>query len=263
MAKRGGDTRIGVLGAGGRMGRALIEVVQATAGANLAGAVEKPGHAAMGEKITPDLIICANTSALAHSADVLVDFTSPHALAANLTAACDALCAIVVGTTGLTPANHAAIDEAAKTIPVLQTANTSLGVTMLAAIVQQAAARLGEDWDIEIAEMHHRFKADAPSGTALMLGAAVASGRGVKLADRAAKDRAAANAVRKPGEIGFASLRGGSVAGDHLVIFAADGERLEIGHRAETREIFARGAVRAAMWLAGKPAGRYSMQDIL
>lgn len=245
------------------MGQSIISRILDMKDAVLAGAAEKPGHPAMGRAIAPSLVICANTLALAHGADVLVDFTTPDALDANLTAACDAACAVVIGTTGLMPRHHKMIDEAAKTIPVLQTANTSVGVTMLAALVREAAQRLGDDWDIEIVEMHHRHKVDAPSGTALMLGEAAAAGRGVKLASVAAKDRASASGARKTGEIGFAALRGGSVAGDHMVIFAADGERVEIGHRAESREIFARGAVRAALWLAGKPAGRYTMQDML
>ena len=263
MAKRGGTARIGVLGAGGRMGQSIIEQVLATKDAVLAGAAEKPGHPAMGRSIAPSLVICANTLALAHSADVLVDFTIPDALEENLTAACDAACAIVIGTTGLTPKHHKLIDEAAKTIAVLQTANTSLGVTMLAALVKEAASRLGDDWDIEIAEMHHRHKVDAPSGTALMLGEAAAAGRGVKLSAAAVKGRAGADAVRKVGEIGFAALRGGSVAGDHQVIFASDGERIEIGHRAENRSIFARGAIKGAQWLVDQPAGRYDMKGVL
>jgi 4-hydroxy-tetrahydrodipicolinate reductase len=263
MAKRNGATRIGVLGAGGRMGRTIIELVRDTRNAVLAGAVEKPGHPAMGEEIAPSLVICGNTSALAHSADVLVDFTTPDAIEANLTAACDAGCGIVIGTTGLAAKHHSLIDEAAKTIAVLQTANTSLGVAMLAALVAQAAARLGPDWDIEIVETHHRHKIDAPSGTALMLGEAAARARGVDLDGVVAMDRARYAKARKTGDIGFASVRGGSVAGDHLVVLATDGERLELGHRAESRVIFARGAVRAALWLAGRPAGRYAMPDVL
>ena len=180
-----------------------------------------------------------------------------------LEAAIDGGCALVIGTTGLTHDDSLAIDEAARHIAVLQTANTSLGINMLAALVRQAAAALGEDWDIEITEMHHRHKVDAPSGTALLLGEAAAEGRGGRLADLAERGRDGADAKRAPGAIGMASLRGGSVAGDHQVIFAADGERLELGHRAESREIFARGAVRAACWLSGKPAGRYGMSDVL
>ena len=165
----------------------------------------------------------------------------------------------MIGTTGLTEEHHALIEAAARDVPVLQAANTSLGVNLLAALVQQAAARLGPDWDIEVLEMHHRHKVDAPSGTALLLGEAAARGRGVTLGatnlDRQGR--------REEGAIGIASLRGGSVAGDHLVVLATAGERLELGHRAESRAIFARGALKAALWLAGKPAGRYTMADML
>jgi 4-hydroxy-tetrahydrodipicolinate reductase len=155
------------------------------------------------------------------------------------------------------------IGEAATEIPLIQAANTSLGVNLLAHLVRETAARLGEDWDLEIFEMHHRMKADSPSGTALMLGRAGAEGRGVDLDSVADRGRDGLSGPREPGRIGFASLRGGSVAGEHLAIFAAEGERLELGHRAESRAIFARGAIEAALWLVGKPAGRYSMADVL
>ena len=145
---------------------------------------------------------------------------------------------------------------------MLQAANTSLGVNLLAHLVRETARRLGPDWDIEIAEMHHRHKKDAPSGTGLLLGRAAADGRGVDLAEVSDRGRDGMG-ERAEGHIGFAALRGGSVAGDHMVIFAGDGERIELGHRAESRDIFARGALRGALWLAGKPAGRYSMDDVL
>jgi 4-hydroxy-tetrahydrodipicolinate reductase len=194
---------------------------------------------------------------------VLVDFSSPAALDAHLAAACDAGVPIVIGTTGLSADHHALIDAAAAIVPVLQAANTSLGVNLLTHIVRETAARLGADWDIEILEMHHRHKVDAPSGTALLLGQAAAAGRGGTLEELSRYDRLGVAAARERGTIGYASLRGGSVAGDHVVIFAGDGERIELGHRAEDRTIFARGAVRAALWLAGKPAGRYAMTDLL
>ena len=235
-------TRIGILGSEGRMGLAIAAEI-ARVGGTLAGGIDAGG----------------DVRGLAKICDVLVDFTSPGALAGNLGAATAAGCAIVVGTTGLEARHHDLIDSAAADIAVLQAANTSLGVNLLAALVEQAAARLGDDWDIEIVEMHHRMKVDAPSGTALALGAAAAKGRGVAVAP-AVHDR---SGKREIGSIGYASLRGGSVAGDHMVVLAADGERLELGHRAETREIFARGAVRAAQWLAGKGAGRYAMRDVL
>ena len=256
-------TRIGVLGAGGRMGQAIIAQVGATPDAQLAGAVERAGHPLCGTSIGPNLVICSNISALGHACDVLIDFTSPEALDANLGAALDGHSAIVVGTTGLGPKHHALLDRAAREIPVLQAANTSLGVNLLAALVEQAAARLGDDWDIEIVEMHHRHKVDAPSGTALMLGEAAARGRGVELSTHSIRSRDGVTGPRRAGDIGFATLRGGSVAGDHQLILAAEGERIELGHRAESRDIFARGAVRAALWLAGRAPGRYGMADVL
>jgi 4-hydroxy-tetrahydrodipicolinate reductase len=246
------------------MGQAILAEIERAQGAVVGGAVEAPGHPAMGREIGEGgLTICANKSALAHQVDVIVDFTAPAAVEGNLQAAIEARAGIVIGTTGLSEAEHKLIDEAAAAIPVLQTANTSLGVTMLRALVKDAAGRLGEDWDVEIVEMHHREKVDAPSGTALALGESVAAGRGVALGDVADRARDGADARRSPGGIGFAALRGGSVAGDHQVIFAGIGERLELGHRAESREIFARGAVRAAIWLSGKPAGLYTMEDVL
>ncbi|GAB5482984.1 MAG: hypothetical protein Pars92KO_27410 [Parasphingorhabdus sp.] len=170
---------------------------------------------------------------------------------------------MLVGTTGLEPAHHLSIDAAAKTVPVLQTGNTSLGVNMLAALVKEAAARLGDDWDIEIVEMHHRHKVDAPSGTAILLGEAAAKGRGIDLNDHSERGRDGQTGARAKGAIGFASLRGGSVAGDHQVILATDEERIELGHRAENRMIFARGAVKAALWLTQQQPGRYDMTDML
>lgn len=195
--------------------------------------------------------------------DVLVDFSAPDALEANLETAVERGKPIVIGTTGLTDLHQAMIEAAARKIPVLQAANMSLGVNLLAHLVRQTADRLGDDWDIEIVEMHHRHKVDAPSGTALLLGEAAAEGRGVDLAKISDRARDGMAGPRKSGHIGFAALRGGSVAGDHQVIFASDGERIEIGHRAESRMIFARGAVAAAIWIEDKPAGRYSMNDVL
>jgi 4-hydroxy-tetrahydrodipicolinate reductase len=239
-------TAIGILGSEGRMGRA-IAAIAADLGATVAGGVD-----AGGDPLT-----------LAKGADVLVDFTAPSALEANLAAACEAGTPIVVGTTGLGQAHHDLIDNAAARIAVLQTSTTSLGITLLARLVADAAARLGPDWDIEIVEAHHRHKIDAPSGTALLLGDAAAEGRGSTLTDLKVVDRAGLTGARSEGTIGFASIRGGSIAGDHQVIFAGPGERLELIHRAESREMFARGAVRAALWLAGQPAGRYAMTEVL
>lgn len=238
--------RIGIIGSEGRMGQAIAEAL-AAAGETLAGGVDKGDDVA----------------GLAGKCDVLIDFSSPAALEGNLEAAVAAGVPIVVGTTGLEERHHWLIDSAAEAIPVLQTGNTSLGVTLLAHLVHEAASRLGEDWDIEIVETHHRMKVDAPSGTALLLGEAAAKGRSVSLADHSARGRDGINGKREAGTIGFASLRGGSVAGDHTVHFLADNERLSLSHLAENRGIFAKGAVRAAQWLLGKPVGRYTMPEVL
>ena len=239
-------TSIGIYGSNGRMGRA-IATIAAGEGVTVAGG----GDA--GSDPLP----------IAQAADVLVDFSTPAALEAHLEAAVAARTPIVIGTTGLSAAHHAMIDAAAARIAVLQTGNTSLGVTLLGILVREAAARLGPDWDIEIVEMHHRHKVDAPSGTAILLGEAAAQARGTPLSEVRVDGRAGLVGARSEGTIGFASLRGGSVIGDHSVIFAGEGERIELNHRGDDRSIFARGAVRAALWLADQPAGRYRMGDVL
>lgn len=254
--------KIGVLGAGGRMGQAIIAEVQAAADCWLAGGVERPGHPICGTVIGDGLIVCANAAPVAHRADVLIDFTTPDALEEHLRAAMDGTTAILVGTTGLGPGHHVLIDTAAAHVPVLQAANTSLGVTLLAALVEQAARALDSGWDIEIAELHHRHKVDAPSGTALFLGAAAARGRGAPLETLRLPPHEDTSGPRRAGGIGFATLRGGSAAGDHRVLLAGEGERIELAHLAEGRDIFAKGALKAARWLAEKPAGRYCMADI-
>lgn len=238
--------RIGIIGSAGRMGHALAEAVSA-AGEVLSGGIDKGG----------------DPLALAQASDVLVDFSSPHALEANLDAAMAAGIPILIGTTGLEERHHWLCDQAAEAIPVLQTGNTSLGVNMLAHLVREAAQRLGEDWDIEIVETHHRMKVDAPSGTALLLGEAAAEGRGIHLAENAERGRDGITGARGKGTIGFASLRGGSVAGDHTVYLLADNERIALSHLAENRLIFARGAIRGAQWLIGKQPGRYRMPEVL
>ncbi|HET8611226.1 MAG TPA: 4-hydroxy-tetrahydrodipicolinate reductase [Sphingomonas sp.] len=249
-------TAIGILGVAGRMGRAIGDIA-AEMGASIAGGIDREGEV-HGDH--------ADALSLARASDVLVDFTAPNALAEHLAAATAAKTPIVIGTTGLAPEHHALIDEAAGTIPLVQTYNTSLGVNLLRGLVEEAARRLGPEWDIEIVEMHHRHKLDTPSGTALLLGASANIGRG-------AESRIALNRFdrmqegpheREEGGVYYASLRGGSVAGDHMVIFAGEGERIELGHRAENRSIFARGAVKAALWLAeGRAPGRYTMADVL
>tara|TARA_R110000751_G_scaffold258150_2_gene357593 strand:- start:1016 stop:1744 length:729 start_codon:yes stop_codon:yes gene_type:complete len=239
-------TAIGIIGSKGRMGQALVA------------AIEEAGHSHAGGADQGD-----DVPALVAASDVLVDFSSPKALQANLDACVAANKPIVIGTTGLEAEHHAAIDQAAIKIPVLQTGNTSLGVNMLAALVEQAASKLGDDWDIEIVEMHHRHKVNAPSGTAKLLGEAAARGRGIDLTTNSESGRDGITGARAKGAIGFAALRGGSVAGDHTVILASDEERIELTHRAENRMIFARGAVKAAGWLVGQSAGRYGMDGVL
>lgn len=228
-------TRISLFGAGGRMGRAIAQA-----------AAQRP-----------------DVEIVDRDANVFIDFSAPDALQSNLDAALAAGAPIAIGTTGLAPEHHRIIEAAAGRVAVLQAANMSLGVNLLAHLVRQAAARLGPEWDIEIVEMHHRHKVDAPSGTALLLGAAAAAGRDVPLETVAEPARQGIDGPRMEGGIGFASLRGGSVAGDHQVVFAAEGERIELGHRAEGRAIFALGAIEAALWLIGRPAGRYDMADML
>jgi len=239
--------RIGIIGSEGRMGQALREAV-AAAGHEYAGGVDKDAG---------DIV------RLSKESDVLVDFSSPAALEASLDAALAALTPIVVGTTGLEERHHWLLDEAAKTIPALQTGNTALGVSFLAHHVRDAASRLREPRDIAVAEPHHRRKVDAPSGTALLLGEAAARGRGITLGNRSERGRDGITGAREAGAIGFASLRGGSVAGDHTVYLLADDERLALSHLAENRGIFARGAVKAAGWLVGQEAGRYTMKEVL
>lgn len=239
-------TRIGIIGSEGRMGQALTRAIE-EAGHEFAGGVDKGG----------------NLENLSNSSDVLVDFSAPAALRSNLQAAIGAGIPLLIGTTGLETEHHEQIDNAARAIAVLQTGNTSLGVNMLAALVRQAAAKLGPDWDIEILEMHHRMKVDAPSGTALLLGEAAAEGRGIDLEGNAERGRDGQTGERGEGAIGFASLRGGTVAGDHSVILAGEQERLTLSHSAEDRMIFARGAVKGAAWLTEREAGRYAMGDML
>ncbi|ATP21504.1 4-hydroxy-tetrahydrodipicolinate reductase [Sphingobium yanoikuyae] len=251
-------TSIGIFGAAGRMGRAIAQAA-AEAGLTVAGGTDRDGSG----ELAPGVAITSNPLALAQTADVLIDFSVPAALSANLDACIAANKPILIGTTGLEAEHHALIDQAAARIPVLQTGNTSLGVNLLAALVEKAAASLGDDWDIEIVEMHHRHKVDAPSGTALLLGEAAAKGRGIALADHSERGRDGITGARAKGAIGFAALRGGSVAGDHQVILATEGERIELGHRAENRSIFARGAIKGASWLAGQPVGRYDMKGVL
>jgi len=249
------NVRIGIIGATGRMGRAIAEEAVAQ-GVVIAGGINRAG-AILGDH--------GDAPSLAQAADVLIDFSTPQMLPEGLAAAQATRTPILIGTTGLGPEDHKLIDAAARSVAVLQTANTSLGLNVLRKLVEQAARALGTDWDIDIVEMHHRDKLDTPSGSALLLGASANIGRGAASPTALNRfDRMQDGPhEREQGGIYYASLRGGSVAGDHQVIFATDGERIELGHRAENRTIFAKGALKAALWLAGKPAGRYTMGDVL
>ena len=251
-------TKIGIFGAAGRMGRTIAQVALES-GLEISGGTDRPDSG----DLLPGIAITSDPLELARQSDVLIDFSVPAALAGHLDACVTAGKPVLVGTTGLEAEHHGLIDKAAQSIAVLQTGNTSLGVNVLAALVEQAAARLGDDWDVEIVEMHHRHKVDAPSGTALLLGEAAARGRHISLADHSDRGRDGITGARVPGTIGFAALRGGSVAGDHQVILASEGERIELGHRAESRVIFARGAVKGATWLRRQAAGRYDKKGVL
>jgi len=263
-------TRIGVVGCGGRMGRMLISEIAATEGCSVAGGAEAPGSVAIGRDIgdlagigTLGLTVGGDRAALFAAVDVVIDFTVPAASVAHAAFAASHGRALVIGTTGLDAAQSQAVKHAAKQVPIMWAPNMSLAVTLLIELVADVARRLGPDYDIEILEMHHRDKVDAPSGTALALGRAAAVGRGVDLDSVAQRVRDGHTGARRRGDIGFATLRGGDVAGEHTVSFAANGERLELSHLATSRQVFARGAVTAAKWLVGKPPGLYDMKDVL
>ena len=264
------DMRLIVAGAGGRMGRTLIHAIAATEGVALAGAVEAAGSVVIGRDTGElaglgrnGLLVNAEVEPLLAKADGLLDFTVPAATVAFAEIMARQGGVHIIGTTGLSGENESLITEAARRTVIVKSGNMSLGVNLLAALVKRVASTLDENFDIEILEMHHNKKIDAPSGTALMLGRAAAEGRGIDLAQRSVLGRTRDTGARCPGDIGFAALRGGSVVGDHSVIFAGTAERLELVHRAEDRMIFARGALRAALWARGQKPGLYSMADVL
>jgi 4-hydroxy-tetrahydrodipicolinate reductase len=264
------ELRVVVAGAGGRMGRALTRAVSAEEGLRLVAALDRPDAGVLGADagllagIAANAILVGSDPASAFlEADAILDFTAPDATVTHAKLAAKAGLVHIVGTTGLQAKHEAALKDAAAGARIVRSGNMSLGVNLLAALVRQAAAALGPGYDIEIVEMHHRHKVDAPSGTALLLGQAAAEGRGIDLADSSIRTRDGHTGARPQGSIGFASLRGGSVVGEHTVILAGEGERLELAHRAESRDIFARGAVRAALWAAGKEPGLYDMADVL
>ena len=261
---------VGIIGCAGRMGRNNLEAVLADDALRLVGGIERAGHPAIGQDLGSllngtliGIEVTDDLAALAREADVLVEFSSPEATLEHGEVIAQAGKAHVIGTTGFTSAQVTALQGLAERCPVLWSANMSLGVNLLLGLAQRVAASLGEEWDAEILEMHHRHKVDAPSGTALALGRAVAAGRGVVLDDVAVRSRDGITGARPAGAIGFATLRGGDVIGEHTVTFAGEAERIEISHKATDRRIFARGAIRAARWLAGRPAGFYQMSDVL
>lgn len=264
------DMRLIVAGAGGRMGRSLIQAITAADGVVVAGAVDAPGSAAIGRDAgelagigATGIKVTADIAPLLATADGLVDFTIPAASMIYAELAAKAGKIHILGTTGFSGEHDKLIAEAAKRAVIVMSGNMSLGVNLLAALTKRVAATLGEDFDIEIFEMHHNKKIDAPSGTALMFGRAAAEGRKIDLATRSARGRDGETGARRKGDIGFASLRGGTVVGEHRVIFAGPAEQIELVHKAEDRMIFARGAVHAALWARGKKPGLYAMADVL
>ncbi|MBI1260210.1 MAG: 4-hydroxy-tetrahydrodipicolinate reductase [Rhizobiales bacterium] len=265
------DIKIAVTGAGGRMGRTLLKLIHETPGMVLAGGIEAAGSPHLGEDLglmagLPEALgIVASDDALAiiKDADALVDFSVPAASLEFAALTAQARIVHVIGTTGFAAADEARIEAAARHATIVKAGNMSLGVNLLAALVRQAARALDASWDIEIVEMHHRHKVDAPSGTALLLGQAAAEGRSITLSENSERGRDGQTGARAEGAIGFASLRGGSVIGDHEVIFASESERITLGHIAEDRAIFARGALKAALWGQGKGPGLFNMADVL
>ncbi len=266
----GGVMKIGVVGCAGRMGRNLVKQVAAAAGAELAAVCDRPGYSGVGQDagvlagLEPlGIPVSAGPEAVFAACDVVIDFTTPEATARHAALAVEHRTALVIGTTGLPAAFEAELAVASSHIALVVAPNMSLGVNLLLGLVEKVARTLDESFDIEVLEMHHRHKVDAPSGTALALGRAAAKGRGIDLGERSVRSRDGITGARTSGDIGFATLRGGNVVGDHTVIFAADDERIELTHKAGDRTIFARGAVRAALWCEGKAPGLYSMADVL
>jgi 4-hydroxy-tetrahydrodipicolinate reductase len=264
------DMRLVVMGAAGRMGRMLVRTIGEIPGVAVGAALERPGSDALGKDagtlagLSPiGVPVTDDPLQAVVDADGILDFTAPAASVELAALAAQARIVHVIGTTGLSQADVKKIDAAGRHAVIVRSGNMSLGVNLLAALVERASASLGADWDIEILEMHHKMKVDAPSGTALLLGESAARGRKIALGEHSVRSRDGHTGARREGDIGFAALRGGSVVGDHSVFFAGISERLEFTHRAEDRGIFARGAIRAAVWGRGKKPGHYSMADVL
>lgn len=261
---------ITIIGASGRMGRMLVRAVEAAEGCHLKGAIAREGSAALGEDAGVLAGLKANGVYLSEDAavaiaksDAVIDFTKPETTVDIARLCAQAGASHIVGTTGMAEADVEALHKAARHVPVVYAPNMSVGVNLLLGLTRKVAATLGPDYDIEIVEMHHRHKVDAPSGTALGLGRAAAEGRGVDHEEKAVRSREGHTGAREEGTIGYATLRGGEVVGEHTVVFAGAGERIELTHKASDRGIFAEGAVRAALWARGKDAAVYSMADVL
>lgn len=264
------DLKIAVMGAGGRMGRELIASIHAQDGCVVGGGTERDGSDVLGQDVgeiagvgSVGIEISSDPAAVMADVDAILDFTSPDASVAFAGMAAEAGIIHVIGTTGFSDAQEAAIAKAGAKATLIKAGNMSLGVNLLVELTRKISQALDEDFDIEILEMHHKHKVDAPSGTALMLGQAAADGRGIDLSQRSVRVRDGITGPRKAGDIGFASMRGGSVVGEHSVVFAAEGERVVVSHIASDRGIFARGAVKAAMWGRGRGPGLFAMKDVL
>jgi 4-hydroxy-tetrahydrodipicolinate reductase len=270
MSNASSPMKIAIAGAGGRMGRELARIVHVTPGCVLEGGLEAPGSPYVGHDYGTlfgvanlGIKISDSPEAVLPHVDGIIDFTVPAATLALVKHTSAFNKVHVIGTTGIDAAGEATIKWAAEHAVIVKSGNMSLGINLLAGLVKKVAATLGEDFDIEILEMHHKHKIDAPSGTALMLGKAAAEGRGVSLEKASVRVRDGHTGARDTGTIGFATLRGGSVVGDHTVMFASDSERIEITHKAQSREMFAIGAVKAALWARGQKPGLYNMFDVL
>lgn len=256
-------SRVCVLGPSGRMGRAVLEAARGRTDVRIAAAVDRPEAGGLGALVIDGVLASADLDAGLAASDVYIDFTSPVGTRAVALAAARHRCAAVIGTTGLGPVEDEAVARLAELAPIVVAANFSLGVNLVLGLVRQAARALGPEWDAEVVETHHRAKRDAPSGTALMIARAIAAGHGVDYEQVKRHSRDGDVGARPRGEIGVSAVRGGDVVGEHTAYFFGAAERLEITHRATSRAIFASGALRAAAWVVGKPAGRYDMLDVL
>lgn len=256
--------RVAVPGAAGKMGKMVLEAcAELPAQVRVVAAIEREGHPSLGREVAPGVVLTSDFGAALRGADVYIDFTAPSATVQAVELAAGLGVAAVIGTTGLDDAGRRAIERAAGRIPVVFSPNFSLGVNLLLGLVEQAARALGPDYDLEVVEIHHRQKRDAPSGTALAIAEALAAGAGVRLKEVTRCGREGDVGPRRPNEIGVMAVRGGDVVGEHTAYFLGVGERIEIAHRATSRAIFARGAVRAATWVVGRPPGLYSMKNVL